>query len=105
MSQLMLYQPKEKPLDLLSDLKFFFTSIPEINQAYYCKASLAENGGIAERTLIAVEVEGNKDIYADLKEFNCLKNKYKEEVIYVHIDESPFNRYFRSELPFYKRGD
>lgn len=48
MSQLMLYQPKEKPSDLFSDLNIFFTSILDINQAYYCKASLAENSVMVE---------------------------------------------------------
>lgn len=105
MSQLMLYQPKELPSDLISDLKFFFANVPEINRAYYCKAGLAENGEIAERTLIAVAVKGSKDIYVNLEEFNSLKNQYKEEVIFVHIDEQPFNRYFRNKQPFYTRGD
>lgn len=105
MSQLMLYQPKEKPSDLFSDLNIFFTSILDINQAYYCKASLAENSVMVERTLIAVEVKGNKDIYANLEAFYSLKKKYKEEVIFVHIDEPPFNRYFKNEQPFYKRED
>lgn len=103
MSQIMLYKAKEESLELLIDLQNLFSNMPEINQAFICKASLLENGKISEKTVIAVEVNGSKEISADIEDFICLKNKHNEDLIFVNTNEQPFNKYFRSEKPFYKR--
>jgi hypothetical protein len=103
-NKLMLYQPKEKPTDILKDVCELFSKSYVIDKAYYCMGSILDNYVVSEKNIIGMKVSDN----ASKEEFIYVNTLCKElslkydNLIFVSINKEPFKSYFSNEEPFYK---
>ena len=103
-NKLMLYQPKERPADLLKDVCELFSRSYVIDKAYYCMGSLLDNSAISEKIIIGMKISDNasNDQFAYVNGL-CKKLSLKHDnLIFASTGEEPFKSYFSKEEPFYK---
>lgn len=102
---ILLYQPKVLPTDLLRDIKNLCDTLPLIEKAFYCRSSILIESTIIENNIIGLEIVSDTNI-DQLKLITTASKQLLEQnkdLRFVIIHEQPFKRYFSKEVPFYKK--
>jgi hypothetical protein len=101
--QVLLFQPKNKPYEMLEKISAVFKLNPAIQSAYFACIQYP-NPYALSRFLIAVEVV--QDLELILQKLKPIFNKLKidaEKIVLVNASNSSFKHYFEKIIPFYSK--
>lgn len=99
--KIMIAQPKEMPIALLSFLKEFFRDCSNVKEAYLA-VIYYENINTPHRLIIAVNTDSNFDMLKDSLRDRLVKSGVSHEQFeFIEIATSPIASYFTKIKPFY----
>lgn len=102
--EILLMQPKEFPIELLSVLNKFFSSRNNIQKAYF---SIVQFSNSLDSVDFLIAIEANTDVAGEIDKVkkyipNYMCDMKKMKVVVVDAEQQPFNNYFSKIKPFYE---
>lgn len=101
MNHLMLYQPKNQPIELLKNVANILKNISEVSSAFYCVGSYLDEI-ITEKQIIGIEAQHKTaTLLRNLTDMYHVLSIADDSLIFVFFDEEPFRNYFIKSKAFY----